>query len=286
MEEQLKNSGKNIIEFVKKLSKKVKIIIISATSVLIIGAIILTIIMNKTNYVVLFSDLEDEEVTEVMAKLKDKNVEYKYEKSGQILIPEKNESLVRMQLSEEGYPHSGLNYDIFTKNIDFMTTDYEKRKYDLYQLQERISASIETIKGVKEAIVNIAIPENDNYAWDTNKDESSANVKINMFSGYALTKSQVSGIQNLIKTSIVGLKTENISITDTDGNDLTTSNELMQTDTLKLKLEIEREIQNEVESNIAKLLTKGYGKDNVEVSAKCNINLDKKISENLQYIPN
>ncbi len=285
MDEQLKNVGKNVIEFWKKLSKKIKIIIISATVAILLGAIILSLILNKTNYVVLFSKLEETEVTEVMAKLQEKNIEYKYEANGEILVPEKSESLLRMQLAQEGYPRSGLNYSVFSDNIDFMTTDYEKKTYMIFQLQERIQASIKTINGVKDAIVTITVPENNNFAWDSNKEDSSASVKINLLPGYKLTTSQVQGIQRLVQTSITGLKEENLAIIDTDGNDLISNSDMFQTDTLKIKLEIEKQIQKDIENNIKKILEKAFGKDNYEVSAKCTVNLDKKISENLQYIP-
>lgn len=285
MDEQLKNLGNNIIEFWKKLSKKIKIVIISSTSVLVLAAIILTIMLNRTEYVVLFSELEQEETTEVMTKLQEKNIEYKYEKDGQILVPEKEEALLRMQLAQEGYPRSGLNYDVFSNNIDFMTTDYEKKQYMIFQMQERIQSSIKTISGVKDAIVTINIPDDDNFAWDSNKEESSASIKINLLPGYELTKSQVVGIQKLVEKSVLGLNQENIAIIDTEGNDLAAKTDMFQTDTLKLKLEIERQIQKDIENNVKKLLEKAYGKDNIEVSSKCIINLDKKISENLQYIP-
>lgn len=285
MDEQLKNLGKNIIEFWKKLSKKIKILIISATSAVILGAIILTVVLNKTDYVVLFSQLEDTEVTEIMAKLQEKNVEYKYEANGQILVPEKSEALLRMQLAQEGYPRSGLNYSVFSDNIDFMTTDYEKKTYMVFQLQERIQASIKTINGIRDSIVTITMPNDNNFAWDSNKEDASASVKINLLPGYSLTNSQVQGIKLLVQKSVAGLKEENVVIIDTDGNNLLSNSDVLHTDTIKLKLEIEKQIQNDIENNIKKILEKAFGKDNIEVSVKCKINLDKKISEHLQYIP-
>ena len=79
---------------------------------------------------------------------------------------------------------------MFTENIDFMTTDYEKRKYEIFQLQERLQGSIETIGGVESAIVTINVPEEKNFAWETDKKESSASVKINLKNGYSLSPSQ------------------------------------------------------------------------------------------------
>ncbi len=288
MDEQLKNFGKNIIEFWKNLSKKVKIAIIVSSVTLIVGAIVLTIILNKTDYVVLFSDLDETEVTEISAKLRDKEVEYKYEKDGQILVPEESEALLRMQLAQEGYPRSGANYDMFTENVGFMTTDSEKKTYLLFLMQERIRESIRTIDGIRDAIVTLSIPENNNFAWDVNKEEPTASVKINMKPGQSLTKSQVQGIKRLVETSVYGLKEENIAIIDTDGNDLLAkldNSDEYQTNIFKIKLDIQKQIEKDIEASIAKHLLKMYGEDNYEISVRTTINLDKKISELLQYIP-
>ncbi len=155
----------------------------------------------------------------------------------------------------------------------------------VFQLQERLQESIKTINGVKDAIVTITVPDNNNFAWDANKEESSASVKINLMPGTTLAKSQVQGIKRLVETSVTGLKEENLAIIDTEGNDLVSNMDMLQTDTIKLRLEIEKQIQKDIENNIKKILEKAFGKDNYEVSAKCTINLDKKISENLQYVP-
>jgi len=188
-------------------------------------------------------------------------------------------------LAQAGYPKTGINYDVFTGNIDFMTTDYEKRQYEVFQLQERLQGSIETIDGVKEAIVTISLPQDKNFAWETDKKEASASVKINLKNGYTLSTSQTNGIMQLITKSIPGLREENVAIIDTEGNSLYYSNDMMQTNTIKLKLSIEKEFEKETVMNVTEFLSRIYGPDNVKVSAKCTINFDKKISEILQYLP-
>ncbi len=285
MAEQFRNIWKNTTEFWGKLSGKIKKLIIGGLIGLVAGALVITIVLNNKGYVVLFSDIDDQETAEVMKQLQENNVDYKYENDGTILIPEDKENSLRMQLAQSGHPRTGANYDVFTQNIDFMTTDYEKRKYEIFQLQERLQASIETIDGVKEAIVTVNIPENGNFAWETKKEESSASVKINLSTGHSLSQSQTNGIMQLIVKSVEGLKEENVAIIDTEGNSLVVSSEMSQTNTIKLKLEIEKEFEKETEKNVTEFLARIYGPDNVKVSAKCTINFDKKISELLQYLP-
>ncbi|MGD9569205.1 MAG: flagellar basal-body MS-ring/collar protein FliF [Sedimentibacter sp.] len=285
MAEQFKNFWKNTVEFWGKIDAKKKKLIIGGLTGLVSVALITTIILNKENYVVLFNDIDEEETREVMQQLQENNVDYKYENDGSILIPKEQESTLRMQLAQAGHPRTGTNYDVFTQNIDFMTTDYEKKQYEVFQLQERLQDSIETIDGVEEAIITINIPKDDNFAWETDKEESSASVKINLVNGYALSTSQSSGIMQLIVKSVEGLKEENVAIIDTAGNSLVVSNELKQTNTIKLKLEIEKEFEKETEKEVAEFLAKIYGPENIKVSVKSTINFDKKISEMLQYLP-
>lgn len=285
MSEHFKNIWKNTTEFWAKLSEKKRKYIVAGLIVLVICALIITLILNNKEYVVLFRNMDETETVEVMQQLQESNIDYKYQSSGTILIPKDNESLLRMQLAQAGYPRTGINYNVFTDNIDFMTTDYEKRQYEVFQLQERLQGSIETIDGVEKAIVTINLPEDKNFAWETDKKESSASVKVNLKNGYSLSFSQTNGIMQLLVKSIKGLKEENVAIIDTEGNSLNLSNEMLQTNKIKLKLDIEREFEKETEIDVTEFLSKIYGPENVNVSAKCTIDFDKKISEILQYLP-
>lgn len=127
MNEQITKLKNNISEFWGKLSKKTRSLLISGIIVLIIISLAVTFILNNKHYVVLFNSISEQEAVEVLQKLQESNVDYKYENGGKILIPQKQENILRMQLAESGHPRTGSNYDIFTDGIDFMTTDYEKK---------------------------------------------------------------------------------------------------------------------------------------------------------------
>lgn len=285
MNDQIVKVGKNITEFWRGSSKKTKGTIIGGTIGVILLALIITFLLNNKEYVVLFNNIDEEETVQVMQQLQESKVDYKYKKDGTILIPENQENTLRMKLAETGHPRTGSNYDLFTKNIDFMTTDYEKKTYEIFQLQERLQGSIETIDGVEAAIVTITVPQEKSFAWETDKEEASASVKVNLSNGKILTASQTNGILQLVCKSVQGLKEENVAILDTDGNSLSVSEDMLQTNSIKLKLEIEKEFEKDTEKSVKKFLATMYGPENVQVSAKCIINFDKKISELLQYIP-
>lgn len=285
MKEQVIKVVNDIREFWGKLGKKTRILIFSGVGIILIFSLLVTFFLNKKEYVVLFRNISKEETVEVMQQLQENNVEYKYQNDGTILIPEKQESLLRMKLAETGHPRTGSGYSLFMDSIDFMTTDYEKRVYEVYQLQERIQDSIKTIDGVNDAIVTINLPEEKSFAWETDKEEASASVKLSLASGRSLTSSQISGIEQLVSTGVKGLKKENVAILDTDGNSLSQDDDMLQTNAMKIKLQIEKEIVKETTSNVKGFLAAVYGPENVQVSSNCKINFDKKISEILKYLP-
>lgn len=285
MNEQIIKILKNINEFWSKLSKKTQKLIIGGFVIVIILSFGITFLLNNRGYVVLFNNIDETETTEVMKQLQESEIDYKYQKDGTILIPEAQENELRMKLAESGHPRTGTNYDLFTNSIDFMTTDYEKKIYEIYQLQERLQSSIETIEGVDQAIVTITVPKEKSFAWETDKEEASASVKVNLINGKTLTASQTNGILQLLCKSVQGLKEENVAILDTDGNSLSINSDMLQTNSIKLKLEIEKEFEKDTENSVKGFLSTMYGPENIQVSAKCTINFDKKISETLQYIP-
>ena len=149
-------------EYLANLSRKTKIIAIAVLAAIIVGAIIITVWLNRKDYVTLYTDVTEEETTEILAKLQEMNVQYTSDGSGNIKVPTDVVDSTRAQLAQEGYPKSGFTYDVFTNNASGMTTDMEKQTYKLYDLQNRIGATVRLFDGVKDAKVTIALGEESN----------------------------------------------------------------------------------------------------------------------------
>jgi flagellar M-ring protein FliF len=122
-----------------KLSSKTKKIVLISLGGVVLLAVVLTLLLNRTQYVVLYSGLDHDEAVQVMAELRDSGIDYR-EDNDTIYVPADKENSVRMQLANEGYPKSAPNYDFFTSNINVMTTDYEKKVIEKYQLNQRLEA--------------------------------------------------------------------------------------------------------------------------------------------------
>ena len=74
-------------EYLANLSRKTKIIAIAVLAAIIVGAIIITVWLNRKDYVTLYTDVTEEETTEILAKLQEMNVQYTSDGSGNIKVP-------------------------------------------------------------------------------------------------------------------------------------------------------------------------------------------------------
>ena len=81
------------------------------------------------------------------------------ESDGSILVSKDKAPAIKMQLATEGYPNSTLSYGLFLEKSDLLTTDYEQKALHIPASSSRLQESIETLQGVKSAIVTLGIPE-------------------------------------------------------------------------------------------------------------------------------
>lgn len=285
MNEQVEKILAPIKSFWEKQNKKRRIVMISVLAGIVLIALVIVIILNVKQYTTLYSGLSQEETVEVMKVLQEKQIDYKTEGNGStILVEQSQEPLIRMQLAMEGHPKTAPDYGLYDTSIDFMTTDSERRTYEIFQAQERLQKTIATIKGINSVIVTLVPPEDSTYVWETNKSEASASVTVSMQSGYSLDAAQVSGIKRLISTAVRGLKSENIAVIDAaTSKELASADEKTYVDVANFKLDIEKKLQEDVENNILKILVPIYGKQHVTVAVKSFMNLDKTIKEIITY---
>ncbi len=249
-------------------------------------AVLAAYLLNRQPFVVLYPGLEHQEAVEVMTELGNRNINYQ-EKNGTILVPKDEENALRMDLANMGYPKSAPNYDFFTSNTDVMTTDYEKKTIEKYQLNQRLEAVIKTLDGVKNANVTISIPEENSYAWSQDSAKATASVSVTLYGDNSLNSKQVNGIKQLVSKSVPNLTVENVAVIDTSsGEELgSTSDGSSQVDLSQFKRTIEKAYENDVESSVMKVLGPVFGASNVGITAKSVMDVDKKVQEIITYKP-
>lgn len=269
-------------EAIQKLESRTKKMIIAGVAILIVGAVAVALVLNNRPYEVLFSGLSSEEAQQITAKLQEDGVEYRFKDDSTIMVKEDVLDATKAALVQEGYPKSGFTYDTFINNAGMMTTDADKDTYKLYDLQNRIGSTIRLFDGVKDAKVTIALGEESKYALsDENKEKSSASATVIMENGGSPTAEQAVAIQRLISKSVPGLEMEDVAVFD--GNGVDVSEDASSTSNSSDAEEVAQVVEDQIARNVMKVLGPIYGEDNVRVSARAIINMEKLIRETITY---
>ena len=279
---------KEIIPKIKEAAAKVsaksrRAILIGGAAVLVF-AVVFAVLINRKDYTVLYSAVNAEEATEIVSKLQESGVAYQYKDNGDVLVDKKQVDKVRAQLAQEGYPKSGFSYGIFIDNAGGMTTDSDKQTYKLYDLQNRIGATIGLFDGVKDAKVTIALGEKQRYVLQEDSDNgSSASVVVIMKDGGSPTSEQAAAIQRLVAGSVAGMDMDKVSVIDGNGLEITSSLQKAEGEENGSGEELARIVEGQITGKVMNLLGAVYGPENVRVSVKCRINMEKLIRETLTY---
>lgn len=272
-------------ELVEKLNSRTKKIIIIGVAALIVGAIIIALVLNNQPYETLFTGLGQEEAQQITEKLQEDGIDFRYDGDSEILVKKDVLDQTKAALVQEGYPKNGFTYDTFKENAGMMTTDSDKNTYKLYELQDRIGATIRCFENVKDAKVTIALGEESKYVLSDEESEApSASVFVTMKDGGSPTPEQVAGIQRLVAKSVPGMEFGEVVVLDGEGNDVSVDEEgstksMNGSDVEEIAGVIERQIANKV----VQVLGPIYGRNNVKVSARAQINMENLVRESITY---
>lgn len=269
-------------EWVGKLSRRTIILIIAGAAALIIGAVAIAFALNNQPYEVLFSGLGEEEFRQITNKLVDDNINFRYEGNTTILVRSNIVDQTKASLVQEGYPKNGFTYDTFKDNAGMMTTDSDKATYKVYELQDRIGATIRLFDGVKDAKATIALGEENRYVVSDTK-KTTASVVVIMENGGSPSEAQVMGIQRLVAKSIPDMELSDVVVLDGNGNDVSMEAESSATSTSSDNEELARVIENQVISSIMKVLGPVYGEDNISITARAQLNMESLVRESITY---
>ncbi len=274
-------------ETTKNLNAKTKKLIIIGVIASVALSVGVAFWLNNRPYVTLFSGLSNEEASEIMGKLQEDGVDYKYESlsSGStILVPESEGEQLKAELVYEGYPKSGFTYDVFTNNVDLTTSESEKQYYQRLDLQDRMGATISSFfPNIKDAKVTIAFGEESKYVLDTeNSSKATASVAVTTKDGSDISDDDVKAMQRLVSRSIPQLEFESVAVI-CNGKDVSSTEELSQSSANELKLQIEEAYDNKIKNKILEILLPIYGQDHVKVSVKSEVDINKKLRELTNY---
>ncbi len=235
-----------MIEWLKKLPAKFKELWAKWKPVqkAIAGAILLGVIValgatikvsTKTAGVPLFKTaLKDEDAQEqIINRLEEKGVEFSLTDSGLIIVKDKRTAdKIKSDLYVNGLVPAGTDPFSLFDSASWSETDFDKNVKLQRSIQRQLIQHIKSLDDVADCSVIITTPEK--KLLTTEQDPVTASVKVTFVPGAEMpsNKKQLKGLEKLILNSVVGLKSENLTLEDNQGNILNDFESLEESDRL------------------------------------------------------
>lgn len=267
----LKLIFEQISKVLNKLNKKQRIIILATFVVIIAFLTYLILFRVETkneyeNYDVLFSNLNPEDSAAILQRLQQDKIPYKIPQDNIILVPKDKVYEQRISLGSLGLPKTSKNvgFDILLENNVGETPFTQDMKY-LVAKQNELARTIESLKPIEKAIVNISMPKESLFVQGGHP--PSASVKITVQDNMFLSIEQVVGIKHLVAAAVERLTPQNVKIINQDGELLGEDDEAAQQSALGKQAAFQKKYQqnaeNAMEAKIVKFLKPSVG-DGVE----------------------
>jgi len=258
--------------------------LIVLVSIIIIVIIFLSILLNQTTYAVLYTDMNPEDAGEVLGVLAEMGVDAKVRGADTILVNENQVETLRMQLAAEGYPSSGINYEIFQNAAGLGVTDMEKQVYYEFQLQYNIQKTIEKLDKVKSAVVNINLAEESSFVLSDNETPASAAVVLTLERNATLSSDEVQAIAELVSKSVPKLSADDVRIVDSQMHLYSVSG-ASGVGSISDQMDLQAEVQSRLQKQVFNLLTPIFGENNILAEVHVQLGFDDVAVESIELNP-
>jgi flagellar M-ring protein FliF len=197
---------------------KTRIVILAVALVVIVSAIVLTAILNRTSMVHLANAANREEAVAIEGALAEAGIsDTRVNRNHEVFVNERDRGQALVAISEAGLPRPRANNDIWNNSIGMFSTDSDRREAQRLQLQDWIVAYLREIPQVDHAQVILHIPQTRNFVMVQNREVPRASVMVKLRPETTLRGQQIEGIHLFVLNSVPGLAAGDITVTDGNG---------------------------------------------------------------------
>lgn len=256
-------------------SAKERTLFAVAAAGVVVLALVLILWTMRTNYEVLFSELDTRDAAAIVEELKRAKVPYKIADGGtKILVEEKLVHETRLRLMGRGVAlNGGVGFEIFD-NKDVGMTEYTQKINYQRALQGELARTIMAINQVKQARVHLVVSES--TLFKRQKVKPKASVSLVLKPGSTLNNEQIVGIQRLVAASVPGLEPGAVTVVDQAGVTLSAAIDGDEDYALASgKLKLKKNAEDYFVRKVTGVLDRTFGPGQAIVSVDVTLNFDE-----------
>ncbi|MBV8356132.1 MAG: flagellar M-ring protein FliF [Candidatus Eremiobacteraeota bacterium] len=249
---------------------------------------------HKPPYAVLFSNLSASDAAAVTQKLKDDKVDYQLADNGTtVKVPQDVVYQERVDVAGSNIlKSSGTGYELFDRT-NLGMTDFQEKVAKTRAVEGELQRTIDGLSQVQSSRVHIATP--DQTLYSSSQQPTTASVAITLKPGANLDPAQVQGITQLVSGAVEGLKPENVTLVDQNGNIMVPrpprGSSLADAEAAAMQLTQEQLLakqryESTVQQSVQGMLDQTLGPKHAAARVAVDMNFDSGTSEQKSYSPN
>lgn len=283
MLDRLKSIQTKLVEFWNRFTSKQKTLIICIAAAVIFTLVALVWMLNRAKYVELVSFDNTADAASAKTVLDESSLDYTVSGDGKtFMINEKQESTARLALGENNIAtNKNDDWELLFDN-SMSTTDSERQLKQKLVMKKNIEEDLALVEGVKQASVQITIPDSTNSLLSKEKE---ATAGVLLITTESFDEASIEGIANYVATSLGNETTDNIRIVNQTGTllfggDNSTSSTVGQS---SAALKIKAEVTENLEDRVRSLMINSGAYNDAEVTANLDIDLNEQQIEDVHH---
>src|SRR3954454_7363476 len=250
----------------------------------VVALLLLLRIAVAPSYTLLASGLDPADTGKITAALDEQGIAYELQANGTSVAVDKGAvARARVALASNGVStgNGGApGFELFDQQ-KLGASDFQQQVTYQRALEGEIARTVNSVAGVSGAQVQLVLPQDDLFA-DTSTPATAAVLLEGP--GDALESGAVRGIAELVASSVKGLKTDNVTITDGSGRLLWPQGDgAAGAAGGTNKQAAEARYASQLEANIDAMLTRTLGPGKAQVQVNADLNMDTVTKDALTY---
>jgi len=275
-------------EYMTTLPRKTKIQLGVLTLFVLTLAIVATVLLTRTNWVVLQGTGDPVSTADIYAALNEQGFTVRVSPDGiQLEVPEQEHGTTQMWLMSQGLiGPPGFDWGMLEGATGFGVTESFARQMSEAQRGEHIRMQIIQAPRIQNALVIVNEGETSPFRLATNLRPPTASVQITVAGGERLTQAEVQAVAEAVRGGVPGIEFENIHIIDSNLNHYPVGDQALDTDVEFIdRIALENQLSAQFQTQIQQLLSPIFGLSNLRVQPTVRLNFDRIVTEQVEFAP-
>lgn len=231
----------------------------------------------------LFSNLASSDASAIVDELNAAGVAYELTDGGQTIMVAKDSVYdLRLTMSGKGLPAGQDTGYALLDEQGITTSEFQQQVSYQRALEGELAKTLESLAGVRSAIVHVALPEDQVFVAE--QAEPTASVLLDLAPGTTLSGEQIMAVTNLVSSSVQDMDPDQVTVADASGQVLSSPGTGVTAAAGDARSQVEQEYEARLAANAQAILDRVLGPNRAVVSVRADVDLSQRSSTSETYV--